>query len=199
MKEINYGFCTPRDIFGKLERDAAKVGKEPDKDDLFNFFITAYSLGEWITKYYDKAALQDLPFQLANKKRPDYQIPQCAADWVRVEFLPGKVDGDAALFHIRLILNLCGFVANGSKHFHMNNRIKRIAVNPPIVNFYQFFTYDPEAGLCFDISHKNDERWDDFRYSTEQIAHVIPTFYGNLIEALERHVENSAAMKRHED
>lgn len=44
---IHYGFHTPRDLFEKLKRDAARL-EEITPDNLFNFMITAWALIDWI-------------------------------------------------------------------------------------------------------------------------------------------------------
>ena len=44
---LTYSFQSPRDVFNKLKRDAAKL-EECTGDNLFNFMVTATSLRDWI-------------------------------------------------------------------------------------------------------------------------------------------------------
>lgn len=44
-----FGFETPEDLLDKLERDLEKLNQDPgDADTAFNFFITAWSLIDWL-------------------------------------------------------------------------------------------------------------------------------------------------------
>jgi hypothetical protein len=44
-----FGFKTPEDLLEKLERDLEKLHQDPgDADTAFNFFITAWSLIDWL-------------------------------------------------------------------------------------------------------------------------------------------------------
>jgi hypothetical protein len=44
-----YKLKTPRDLFGKLEREAAKLRSDPSGDNVFNFMVTAYHLVDWLS------------------------------------------------------------------------------------------------------------------------------------------------------
>lgn len=45
---LTFGFSTIRDLFSKLERDAAALDEEVTSDRFFNFVVTGYSLIDWI-------------------------------------------------------------------------------------------------------------------------------------------------------
>ena len=45
---LTCGFSTARDLFEKLQRDAAALDAEVTSDRLFNFVVTGYSLIDWI-------------------------------------------------------------------------------------------------------------------------------------------------------
>lgn len=173
MMTIGYGISSPEDLFQKLERDAAKIANTQSPDDLFNFFVTANSLSDWIEKHHNLRDMIDPPFQ----KGKVWIIPSVAETWVDISRIPGKTGGSAAVFHIKNVLSLCGHVANASKHFNWAASPSiQIETNPLPANWYQFFTYQPDAGLCVDI--------DGFRYSIEQISHIVTSFYRELLKYL---------------
>ena len=45
---LTFGFSSIRDVFSKLERDAAALAEEVTGDGLFNFVITGYSMIDWV-------------------------------------------------------------------------------------------------------------------------------------------------------
>ena len=45
---LRYGLRSPRDLYEKARRDAAKLREEVTSDGFFNFVITAYSVADWI-------------------------------------------------------------------------------------------------------------------------------------------------------
>jgi hypothetical protein len=45
---LDYGFRTPRDLYEKLKRDAAKLDDQVNADNLFNFVVTAWHMQDWI-------------------------------------------------------------------------------------------------------------------------------------------------------
>ena len=57
MQVVSYGFSRPRDLFEKLQRDAAKLSAQPSPDDVFNFLVTAASLNEWVNRFYKDSPL----------------------------------------------------------------------------------------------------------------------------------------------
>ena len=57
-----FGFKTPQDLLGKLERELAKLERDPsDADAAFNFFITAWSLVDWLGLKDKKSLRQKEP------------------------------------------------------------------------------------------------------------------------------------------
>ncbi|WP_029922414.1 hypothetical protein [Nevskia soli] len=45
---LNYGLTSIRDLFAKLQRDAAALDEEVNSDRMFNFVITGYSMIDWV-------------------------------------------------------------------------------------------------------------------------------------------------------
>jgi hypothetical protein len=45
---LTFGFASPRDLFEKLERDAALLEDEVTRDRFFNFVLTGWSLVDWV-------------------------------------------------------------------------------------------------------------------------------------------------------
>lgn len=178
-QSITYGLDNPTDLLGKLIRDSEKLGAQPSPDDLFNFFVTANTLSEWTVKFYRLQNCDSSIFQKGTSKK-EWIFPTEADSWVDVTMLPGKHNSsDSASFHINKVLTLCAHVANASKHFRWENNgsVTQIAMNPAPRNWYQFFTHRPNAGLCVDI--------DGYRYSIDQISHIVTNFYQGLIRYLE--------------
>ncbi len=48
--ELPNDLRTPRDLFGKLKREADRFRADPSADHLFNFMVTAWHLQEWVQK-----------------------------------------------------------------------------------------------------------------------------------------------------
>ncbi len=46
--ELPNDLRTPRDLFGKLKREADRFRLDPNADHLFNFMVTAWHLQEWV-------------------------------------------------------------------------------------------------------------------------------------------------------
>jgi len=47
---LTFGLQTPRDLLGKLKRDAALLNEEVTDDRFFNFVVTGYSIIDWVKK-----------------------------------------------------------------------------------------------------------------------------------------------------
>jgi hypothetical protein len=45
---LTYGLSSARDLFAKLQRDAAALDEEVTSDRFFNFVITGYSMIDWV-------------------------------------------------------------------------------------------------------------------------------------------------------
>lgn len=45
---LTFGFASIREIFAKLERDAAALDEEVSGDRFFNFVVTGYSMIDWV-------------------------------------------------------------------------------------------------------------------------------------------------------
>ena len=45
---LTFGLSSTRDLFAKLQRDAAALESEVTSDRLFNFVVTGYSMIDWV-------------------------------------------------------------------------------------------------------------------------------------------------------
>ena len=45
---LTYGLSSVRDLFAKLQRDAAALDEEVTSDRMFNFVVTGYSMIDWV-------------------------------------------------------------------------------------------------------------------------------------------------------
>ncbi|MET2736291.1 hypothetical protein ABXT16_12670, partial [Staphylococcus epidermidis] len=77
---ITFGIDSPKDLLEKLKFDAERFESEIKPYDVFNFFITASVLYEWITKHYpDSQFVSNLAMAVKNNK--GLEIPDIALTW----------------------------------------------------------------------------------------------------------------------
>lgn len=179
MMSFSYGLSTPRDLFSKVEREAQKLGKRPDPDDLFNFIITAYSLAEWIEKHYDPAAIEAAPFKKPKRANQEWVFPDEASTWVDGNSRNDVQELPVPPFHIQNVLQISGSVANASKHYYWydGGRVRQIEMDPPPSDWHSYFFQGIDPGLCIDTGNG--------RYSVTQIASVLVSFYRGLLDLLD--------------
>lgn len=171
MGTISYGINNPNELLQKLLSDADSLAYPYNPHKIFNFFITAYSLSEWVDKYYDSQH-RKASFRVGNGEN-GWLIPDEAANWINSDFLP---TGTNFKFHIKDTLSICNLSANASKHFRWfdSGSIKGFEENPVVEDWYQYFFTSRLPDLYVDI----DKR----KYSLTQIKSIVTQFFTKLIE-----------------
>jgi hypothetical protein len=170
MGEISYGISNPSELLEKLLLDADSLEYPYHPHAIFNFFITAYSLSEWVEKYYDS---KDRKVKFKVGKPHGWSIPDEAINWITKDALP---TGRNYKLHIEDALSICNFSANASKHYNWKDSgaIKAIEKNPAITDWYQFFFTSRLTDLYVDINAR--------KYSLTQIKTIVTQFFTKLIE-----------------
>ena len=137
MSEISYGISKPRNLFDKLIFEGNKIDENPHPYDLFNFFVTAAVLNEWIIKYYPSHSfVKSLKEALDDKKLEI--LPNETSSWiVDKTCLP---NGFGERMHVYNALKICWDIANASKHYHYlaKTDVSAIEDDPVIKNYYQY-------------------------------------------------------------
>ena len=176
MADISYGISRPKDLLEKLRHDGSKVGVDPHKYDLFNFFVTAAVLNEWIWKYYGDVIPPELKLGLCGRNAEG--LPMESSSWVAdKECLPNK--GCDVRLHISDAILICWGTANASKHYHWRNStgISAIEESPKIKDWYQYFFTSTGSGIYIEI----DSRY----YTVYQIKMILTQFYDGLLTFLD--------------
>lgn len=177
MKRITFGIDSPKDLLEKLKFDAERFESEIKPYDVFNFFITASVLYEWITKHYpDSQFVSNLAMAVKNNK--GLEIPDIALTWI----IDSKcIPNDAQDYRLDIvnILNACWYTANASKHYHWykSNPVKSVEEEPQIKDFYQYFFTSVEPSLYVEINNQY--------YNLLQIRGIAIQFYSGLINYLD--------------
>lgn len=174
MQEISYGINEPRDVFEKLELDGEKITDDPHPYDLFDFFITASVLNEWIKKIYkDNNIIQNINKSLDNHKFET--MPEVVATWIKdTKYYPNK--GCDPRRHIYNCLQVCWGAANASKHYYWFKKsgVRSIDNSPKIDNFYKYFFTSTAPGLYIDVNGEY--------YNMVQLKNIVIQFYSGLLD-----------------
>lgn len=184
MTEISYGISRPQDLLEKLKHDGNNIDANPHKYDLFNFFVTAAVLNEWIRKYYTHVITPELLSALCGRNAEGLPIESCS--WVvDRECLPNK-RCDIRL-HISDSMRICWGIANASKHYHWerSSGISAIEEGPLIKDWYQYFFTSTDPGIYIEC----DGRY----YTVYQLKMILTQFYDGLLvflDALESGVKS---------
>ena len=176
MTDISYGISRPQDLLEKLKHDGDKVDANPHKYDLFNFFVTAAVLNEWIRKYYSDVITPELSRALRGENAEG--LPIESSSWVvDKECLPNKVC-DVRL-HISDAMRICWGTANASKHYcwTKSSGISAIEESPEIKNEYQYFFTSTDPGIYIECDGKY--------YTVYQVKMILTQFYDGLLLFLE--------------
>jgi hypothetical protein len=179
--EINYIIQEPIELLGKLLFEAEKINSIPDKNDFFNFVVTASVMSEWIYKHYDKYMTGDLKQTLKGKS--DTGLPLESEDWIEDKTcLPNHTLGAAK--HILNSIRICWHTTNATKHYKWkeSSGISSISTDAKINNFYDYFFTSVEDSLFIRYHNEN--------YTIEQIKNILVQFYPKLISYLEE-IKNS--------
>jgi hypothetical protein len=157
--EINYIIQEPLELLEKFLLEAEKINSIPDKNDFFNFVVTASVMSEWIYKHYDKFITDD--FKQTMKDKSDSGLPIESENWiVDKTCLPNQVQ---VLRHILNSIRICWHTTNATKHYkwRTSDGINSISTEAKINNAYDYFFTSVEEGLFI--------RYRDENYSIEQV------------------------------
>lgn len=182
MTDISYGISRPHDLLEKLKHDGDKVGANPHKYDLFNLFVTAAVLNEWIRKYYSDVITPELCRALRGENVEG--LPIESSSWVvDKECLPNK--GCDVRLHISDAMRICWGTANASKHYHWGSSsgISAIEESPKIKDGYQYFFTSTDPGIYIECDGKY--------YTVYQVKMILTQFYDGLLIFLDA-LEGSA-------
>ncbi len=171
MATMSYGISKPKDLLEKLQHDAIELNYPYNPHHIFNFIITAYSLSEWIQKYYNSHKRVDA-FKIGKGKLDSWKLPKNASNWVEAKYLPTGTNYE---FHIKDALSICNHSANASKHYYWKDSecILSIEENPKISDWYQWFFQSRARDLFVNIEDRN--------YSFNQLKNIVIQFYSGLI------------------
>ena len=114
MATMSYGINKPKDLLEKLKHDANELNYPYNPHHIFNFIVTAYSLSEWVQKYYNSKKRADV-FIVGKIKLESWKLPGYASEWVEARYLPTGTNYE---FHIVNVLSICNHSANASKHYY---------------------------------------------------------------------------------
>lgn len=171
MATISYGISKPKDVLEKLQHDANELKYPYNPHYIFNFIVTAYSLSQWIEKYYHSSE-RAVAFKVGKRKSECWKLPKNASEWVEAKYLPTGTNYE---FHIKDVLSICNHSANASKHYCWKDSgsVRAILENPPISNWYQWAFQSRTNDLFVNIEDRN--------YSFNQIKNIVIQFYTGLI------------------
>ncbi|MCF7481569.1 hypothetical protein L3V31_07485 [Vibrio sp. J1-1] len=173
---INYVIQEPLELLDKLLFEAEKIVSIPNKNDFFNFVVTAAVLTEWICEHYDEQ--MDANFKNTMKGKSDTGLPLVSEDWIEDKTcLPNQHQG--AVRHILNSIRICWHTTNATKHYKWkeSSGIKSIGTEAKILNHYDYCFTSVENGIFI--------RYHDENYTIEQVKDILIQFYPNLISYLE--------------
>jgi len=175
MNEISYGINSPKDLFDKLVLEGEKINANPHPYDLFNFFVTAAVLNEWVKRSYSQHSVVQNIIESLKTKIPE-NLPTNTASWiVDKSCLP---NGCEELRHVYNIMKICWDTANASKHYYWaESGVSAIEDAPVIIDFYQYFFTSTEPGIYIEYA--------DQYYTVLQIKRILNQFYLGLFSHLE--------------
>ena len=182
MNEISYGISKPRDLFDKLVVEGNKINENPHPYDLFNFFVTAAVLNEWVRKYYSQhLVIKSLEDALHNKNSEKLPIETIA--WITDKTcLPNRF---GERMHVYNALKICWDIANASKHYHYlaKTDVSAIEDDPVIKDYYQYCFTSKQPGIYIEYAKQY--------YNVLQIKQILNQFYSGLLSHIEgQHLEN---------
>ena len=174
MNELSYGISKPKDLLDKLIFEGDKLNENPHPYDLFNFFVTAAVLNEWIVKYYSNYSW----VKILNPKTFSVEsLPKETASWITDKTcLPNGFDEQA---HVYNAMKICWDTTNASKHFHWKDlsKVSAIEDNPVVKSPYQYFFTSIEPSIYIEYA--------DQYYNVLQIKQILNQFYSGLLNHIE--------------
>lgn len=176
MNEISYGINKPQDLLNKLVLDGEKVDANPHPHDMFNFFVTAAVLNEWVVEYYSGAIVQGIKDALNDNVAE--KLPVETSSWVvDKKCLPNT--GCDVRRHVFNAMRICWGTANASKHYHWtkSSGVSAIEDSPKIKGWYQYFFTSTEPGIYIEFAGEY--------YTLLQIKQILTQFYSGLLSYLD--------------
>lgn len=176
MWQLSYGIARPGDLFEKLSIDAAKLTATPHPHDVFNFFVTAAVLNDWVSQIYSDHPIVS-GISDAMKKRSFDVLPVEPGAWIVDKSCLPNLHCDIRR-HIFNALRICWDTANASKHYHWvaKSEVKAIEPNPIVGDWYQYFFTSVAPDLYIDYGGEV--------YGLAQLRGIILQFYAGLLAHL---------------
>lgn len=174
-----YGLNHPRQLLDKMKSDGQKL--EPDYDwvNVFNFFVTASVLNNWVQGHYP---LKDLSLVDALQAKTIKGYPEDVYDWfIDKSCFPNEEY--ELMEQLRDCLNISHHVYTASKHYDWSRKEDAdgiplsIGREPVINDYYQYFFTKTGPGLFVEIKGQN--------YCITQIRNILCQFYEGLLGYLE--------------
>lgn len=175
MATVSYGINTPSCLLAKLKREGDKLVETPyQPDDIFNFFITAAVLTEWVSKrFYSEV---EVGRYLSIPKKGEEKVTEEAKSWYEnYEAFPNPQGG--IVHHIENCLSICHLAANASKHFRWEGPISDIGEEPVINDWYSYLFTSCQPDIYI--------RYQDENYGLQQIKGILIPFFERLISILD--------------
>ena len=143
--EITYGFEVPGDVYEKLLHDGEKIDALPHRFDLFDFFVTAAVLYEWVKQHHLEDSVVGAIHRAFEEKSPD-RLPELVNAWITdTTCIPNRrPDIRRDIFNA---VSICWTTANATKHCHWRGNVTAIEDAPVIKDFYQYCFTSVEPGI----------------------------------------------------
>ncbi|HHY0398258.1 TPA: hypothetical protein ACVU38_004824 [Vibrio parahaemolyticus] len=173
---ISYVIQEPLELLDKLMYEAEKIVPTPNRNDFFNFVVTAAVLSEWICKHYEEQMDDD--FKKTMKGKSDTGLPLESENWIEDKTcLPNRHQG--AVRHILNSIRICWHTTNATKHYKWkeSSGINSIGTEAKILTHYDYFFTSVESGIFI--------RYHDENYTIKQVKDILVQFYPKLINHLE--------------
>lgn len=183
MERIAFGIDSPKELFEKLRFEAGRLDDEIHPYDVFNFFITASVLYEWVKKHYKNSNfVKSITSAITEEKA--LLIPELTLEWIEDS---GCIPNNARDFRFDIfnVLSACNYTANASKHYHWfkSNPVTAVETEPQIKDWYQYFFTSVEPSLYIEINSQY--------YNLCQIKEILLQYYLGLLNYLESKNENT--------
>jgi len=181
-----YGLNHPKQLLDKMKSDGRKLESDYDWENVFNFFVTASVLNNWVQGHYD---LKDSSLAEVLQAKTIKGYPENVYDWfIDKSCFPNEAF--ELMEQVRDCLNICCHVCNASKHYDWSRKEDvdgvplSIGREPVIKDYYQYFFTKTSPGLFVEIQDQN--------YCITQIRDILCQFYEGLLGYLENDFTKSS-------
>jgi hypothetical protein len=181
-----YGLNHPKQLLDKMKSDGRKLESDYDWENVFNFFVTASVLNNWVQGHYD---LKDSSLAEVLQAKTIKGYPENVYDWfIDKSCFPNEAF--ELMEQVRDCLNICCHVCNASKHYDWSRKEDvdgvplSIGREPVIKDYYQYFFTKTGPGLFVEIQDQN--------YCITQIRDILCQFYEGLLGYLENDFTKSS-------